>query len=1184
MSRSKYTFIDSLASLKLTVTLLALSIFLVLVGTLAQADHDIWFVVEKSYFRVWFAQVEFQCFHRLIELFTKAEPKPVEGFFWFPGGKLIGFTMMMNLVAAHSLRFKVSARGTRLAAGLGLTAIGLLATAAVLVVGMDDALQSQLSTAHCENLWQGIRALVAGAALWGLYWVITNQGRIRPVEWSLALFLDAIILAVAFWLFYDHSARIDDAGLRILWQLLKATAATVILLAGCYLLFTKRAGIVLLHAGIGLLMIGEFITGETAQEGQMAIAEGETVNYTYDIRSSELAIATTKPSNNGKQVDQVTVIPESLLSQHSKSGELISHDDLPFDIRVKAYFLNSRFTQPEEATNLADQGLGKMVQAAALPSVTGVGQEMTVNQPSVYLEFLNKDSQESYGTWLASTLNVPAMGSLPPQPIEAVPDTPTISLRFKRTYKTYSITLHDFRFDRYVGTETPKNFSSDITLADPSRGVQRNLRIWMNNPLRYGGDTLYQSSFDNATEKITYLQVVTNSSWMIPYISLMLVGIGMLVHFGFSLGRFVNRRQEAHTREIKNSALPPESKPINWLAMSLLAPIIVGIVTAGFLLNKARPNSDNNSEYHLTELGQLPVAEGGRIKPFDTLARTTLQYLSARQVVSPDKYRDAADDTTKNSELDNKTSATQWLLEVISGSDIGFDRPVFRVTNIELIEMLGMKPKPGFMRYSYNEVLSDRKTLQLQMEKAQAIAPYDRTIVQNKTLELATKIAAINKVINAFGSPKFGTDRDKIQQQVQTAMSQVEDLNRSEAARAVFPQDASADWMTLFEAEIQALTDMAEQREPNPATQKWFTALSAFEKEDPQAFNNAVSQLSNAAEAYENRIKESGAQGLAGSEILKQSKLQFEHLFQSFSPFYYCAICYLIAFFVSAASWLGFPRTLGRSATAIILVAFLVHTFALIGRIYISERPPVTNLYSSAVFIGWAVVLFGLILESIYRMGIGNAMASLIGFATLVIAQQLSLDGDTFTVMRAVLDTQFWLATHVVCITIGYAATFLAGFLGMAYILGQHLCGALGKNRGDQVVRMIYGTLCFALLFSFVGTVLGGLWADDSWGRFWGWDPKENGALIIVLWNALVLHARWGKMARDNGLAILAVAGNITTAWSWFGVNELGVGLHSYGFTDGLAKTLLYFIISQLVIIAIGCAPIRNDDKAAIAE
>jgi hypothetical protein len=159
------------------------------------------------------------------------------------------------------------------------------------------------------------------------------------------------------------------------------------------------------------------------------------------------------------------------------------------------------------------------------------------------------------------------------------------------------------------------------------------------------------------------------------------------------------------------------------------------------------------------------------------------------------------------------------------------------------------------------------------------------------------------------------------------------------------------------------------------------------------------------------------------------------------------------------------------------------------------------------------------------------------------------------------------------CVTLGYSATYVAGLLGIIYLLRGVLTRSLNRAAGHELSRMIYGTLCFAILFSFVGTVPGGLWADDSWGRFWGWDPKENGALIIVLWNAMVLHAWRGGLVKQRGLAILAVAGNITVSWSWFGVNELGIGLHSYGFTEGVLKALGIFVASQFAIVALGLLP-----------
>ncbi len=298
---------------------------------------------------------------------------------------------------------------------------------------------------------------------------------------------------------------------------------------------------------------------------------------------------------------------------------------------------------------------------------------------------------------------------------------------------------------------------------------------------------------------------------------------------------------------------------------------------------------------------------------------------------------------------------------------------------------------------------------------------------------------------------------------------------------------------------------------------------------------------------------------------------------------------YIAATVLTLIGWVLVPVNWGvpprRAAFWLLAFTFAIHTLGLAARIYISGRPPVTNLYSSAVFIGWGAAGLGLLIERLYGWGVGNALACVAGVGTLFIAHSEPLSGnDTFTVLQAVLDTQFWLATHVVTITLGYAATGVAGILGLFYVLGGLCSPALaavvgrpgtrsaGQDLGQALAGMIYGTVCFAALLSLIGTILGGLWADDSWGRFWGWDPKENGALIIVIWNALVLHARWGKLVGERGFATLAVAGNIAVAWSWFGTNELGVGLHSYGFTEGVLYALALVGGVHLAIIAVGAA------------
>jgi ABC-type transport system involved in cytochrome c biogenesis permease subunit len=160
-------------------------------------------------------------------------------------------------------------------------------------------------------------------------------------------------------------------------------------------------------------------------------------------------------------------------------------------------------------------------------------------------------------------------------------------------------------------------------------------------------------------------------------------------------------------------------------------------------------------------------------------------------------------------------------------------------------------------------------------------------------------------------------------------------------------------------------------------------------------------------------------------------------------------------------------------------------------------------------------------------------------------------------------------------VTLGYSSVALAGFLGIIYIFRGLFTTSFNETTASSLSRMIYGVTCFATLFSFVGTILGGIWADQSWGRFWGWDPKENGALLIVLWNAIILHARWGGLIRERGLAVMSVFGNIVFSLSWFGVNMLGVGLHSYGFMDQAFGTLMTFIASQVVVMALGMLPLK---------
>lgn len=1160
--------LSALASLRLTVVLFALAIFLVFVATLAQKDHDVWEVVNDTYFRVWWARVDFLALERLAQMFFPSIDWNLTSGFYFPGGKLIGTALLLNLIAAHAVRFKVAASGVRLMTGLGVIAVGVMLTGLVIRNGMEQAIVSELSPAFYNTFWNAFRTSLLAISLPIAYIMIVRFGNRRSAAWWMLLGVDLAILALAAWFILNRSFRLDDAGLRILWQLVQGTAAGGVLLAGCVLVFRKRAGIVLLHAGVALLMFSELWVAMTAKESQMQIPEGATVNYSSDIRTSELALIDTTDAEH----DRVTVVPESILESNVGSADCIENAELPVSIRVHRWIPNSRLREAKATdTNPATAGPGSQYVADEVAGYTGVGDDAAKsNLPSAYIELFNKDGK-SLGTYLVSQF-------LNNQPIDVDGKKYDLGLRFKRIYHPWSLTLKDFRFDRYTGTDKAKNFSSLVELNDPAQHIKRDVPIWMNNPLRHGGTTVYQSSFDPETETTTILQVVSNPGWMTPYVACMLVAVGMLAHFGVMLVRFLQKRA---VTPAASRAVPDSKRTSPWSLRAIWFPTATIAFFGLYALSKTHLPDSKPSEIQVHEFAKLPVAYEGRIKPYDTLARNTLQVLSGRQqVIGKQKPGWFA----KLFGTKEKTPADIWLLETITGTEKSRDYQIFRIDNLDLLDALGLPRHDGF-RYSFNDLKDKSKELEGQIAELRGVRPDDYNLYQRKVAELLTKINIYRSLVTSFQSPPISTVPEKLNESLEVTRQLIAQLRAGSSPHAVPPVDPTGQWLPLMTAEFQALLAQATNKPANPAPAVLNAMLLAYSKNDAASFNRELANYRTILANYERSLVADAsklkAAGVANAEVLRGSRVGFEVFYNHFSPFYYAAVLYVAAFVLGVLAWVGWTEPLRRASTWLLLLTFALHTLALVGRIYISGRPPVTNLYSAVIFAGWGGVLLAMAFEWTHKLGLGNIAAATIGFLSLVVANNLSLEGgDSFTVLQAVLDTQFWLATHVVTVNLGYGATFAAGLWGAIYILMAHVFPVLDDNARRQLLRVTYGTLCFAIFFSFVGTVLGGLWADDSWGRFWGWDPKENGALIIVLWNALVLHARWGGLVKNSGFATLAVGGNIAVAWSGFGVNEFGVGLHAYGASEGGTATwLLAFAISQLVVMALGAMPSEWFDK-----
>jgi len=593
----------------------------------------------------------------------------------------------------------------------------------------------------------------------------------------------------------------------------------------------------------------------------------------------------------------------------------------------------------------------------------------------------------------------------------------------------------------------------------------------------------------------------------------------------------------------------------------------------------------------------LLIQDGGRVKPIYTLARFTLLQFSGKSSV---KFK------TQDGE-EHSLHYAEWMMDTLFRGEIAKNLPVFVIDDSEAVVQIGVSPKAKRDRYSYNELFPGRAKLaelsaeyaqkQQQHEQSEKDPQYELDRIEGMVLTLGRNISSFEFLLAQFGFARKGElivnesilppelvelaqrldpvemlDKmpemtlEQLVQMIRQAPGGTPDEQMFTGALRLFffhansarglslfpPHDSDSEqWLSAGDVMLAALESKADRTWAEVDLSSVQSMVTAS-REGPEAFQSALQAFSELQRA-EAEVRGEGT----------HSKMEVG-LYRG-KYFANALVCFIIAFVVMAFSWFAPASKFGRImlfiAGALAFVGLALDVYGITLRCIIRQRPPITNLYDTVIFITATAVLLGLLLEYFTRIGVGTIIAVVSGVAGmfLSIKYEAKEATDTMNQLVAVLDTNFWLATHVTIINIGYAAGLVAALLGMLYLTARFVCMLRNKEAKDffrVITRMNYGVICFCLFFALVGTVLGGIWANYSWGRFWGWDPKENGALMICLWTLVILHGRMSGWIREIGINMNSIILAIIVTFSWWGVNNLGVGLHSYGFTDGVWKAL----------------------------
>ncbi len=532
---------------------------------------------------------------------------------------------------------------------------------------------------------------------------------------------------------------------------------------------------------------------------------------------------------------------------------------------------------------------------------------------------------------------------------------------------------------------------------------------------------------------------------------------------------------------------------------------------------------------NLNQWSKLPILHEGRLKPIDSFARVHLKKISGHQNI-------------------NGQTAEQWLAEVLFSPDEAVNKPVFKVRNFEQYGLTENKNK----LYSYIEIVPvlDKKreiidTLlksnaqKWTAEQRELIDLYNNAGIHAQLLRSLTGLLPLN--IGTEENQNYLSLKDKKRS---NAIKLIEAATSNNFYFRIIPAEWNnfngewiSPWQVIKEKEItdKNLTYL----------KNWEMLANSYRDNDQILWNNSLNNFPSS---------------------LITTRLKTEHLYNTLKLLTIAVILYLLSFFLLIFKNIFEKNIFQNVAYMALFTGLIANGLDIILRIYILERAPVGTLYESIIFVSFICVSGCLLLEKKYKNQTGLLLGSVLGTLLLLTAKSFSGD-DTMNTLVAVLNTNFWLLTHVICITIGYAVCFITAMVSH-YYLALKIWAPYQQALLKQFKNAIKTLIILSLLFTAIGTILGGIWADQSWGRFWGWDPKENGALLIVLWLIWLLHGRISQHISETGFIVGSAFLSIIVVLSWFGINLLNVGLHSYGFITGVALGISVFCTIEFLIIS----------------